>query len=162
VSRTCTVCRHERLDDVDRALISGVPHVALSKRYGLSVFALSRHAKAHLPETLALAHDAAEVSRADDLLNLILEQRDTARRVAKKAEKAGQGRTVLAAVQQLLKVCELEAKLAGQLKDGPTINVILSPEWVQVRAVILSTLAAYPEARAVVSGRLLELEAGDQ
>ena len=35
-----------------------------------------------------------------------------------------------------------------------------SPEWLSVRDVILSALMQYPDARAAVSGRLPELEAG--
>ncbi len=162
MSRRCSVCMHEAVDDIDRALVSGVQHVALGKRYGLSVHALSRHATNHLPEAIAKAQDAAEVAKGDDLLALILEQRDTARRVAKKAEKAGQGRVVLGAVQQLLKVCELEAKLAGQLSDGTTVNVVISPQWVQVRTVILDSLQPYPEARAAVATALLQIEEGNE
>jgi hypothetical protein len=41
-----------------------------------------------------------------------------------------------------------------------TLNLMASPKWLAVRDVILSALMAYPDARALVSGRLLELEAG--
>jgi hypothetical protein len=41
-----------------------------------------------------------------------------------------------------------------------TVNVLASAEWLVVREAVFGALTPYPEARAVVSGHLLELEAG--
>lgn len=155
----CTICTHEAIDDINRALVSGTKQVALCDRYGLSKFAVSRHYISHLPKLLVKAHAAAEVAEGDNLLGLVLEHQATARRIAKDAEAGGEKRTVLLAVRELLRIVELQAKLAGQLSDGPTVNVVLAPQWLEVRSAMLVALSPFPEAREAVATRLLELEA---
>ena len=73
--------------------------------------------------------------------------------------KSGQALTVLREIRALL---ELLGKATGELDTRPltVVNLQTSPEWLAVRDVILSALMACPEARATVSGRLLELESG--
>jgi hypothetical protein len=155
MSRKCSVCIHEACDDIDRALASGVQHVALSKRYGLSKFALSRHAAKHLPEAIAKAQGAVEVAKGDDLLSIITECRDVSRRVMQTAERSKEKRVTLASVRELLRVAELLAKVSGQLQDNATVNVIVSPQWVQIRGVILDSLQPFPDAREAVAAALL-------
>lgn len=48
----------------------------------------------------------------------------------------------------------LAAKLLGELDERPTINVLLSPEWVALRGQLLTALAPYPEARAALGEAL--------
>ena len=55
---------------------------------------------------------------------------------------------------------ELQVKLLGELDERPIVNVLVSQEWVQVRLALLGALQPYPDARAAVTGRLAELEAG--
>jgi hypothetical protein len=161
VSGRCTVCSHEAIDDINRALVSGTKQVALCDRYGLSKFAVSRHYISHLPKLLVKAHEAEEAVKADDLLGLISEQQATARRIAKDAERGGERRTVLLAVRELLRIVELQAKLAGALQDNPQVNIVLAPAWLEVRSAMLVALSPFPDARAAVAASLLELEAGD-
>jgi hypothetical protein len=67
---------------------------------------------------------------------------------------------VLKTADRLRQQTELLAKLLGELNEQPQINVLVAPEWLQVRSVLLDALALYPEARASVAARLLMLEAG--
>ena len=60
---------------------------------------------------------------------------------------------------------ELLGKATGELDTRPVtvVNLQTAPEWLAMRAVILSALCAYPEARGRRGlRRLLRLEAGDQ
>jgi hypothetical protein len=161
VSRRCTVCSHPDVDVINAALVSGTKQADLVSRHGCSKDALSRHFVHHIPAELAKAHAAEEVAAADNLLGLVQEQLATARRVAAEAEKAGEKRTTLLAVRELLRIVELEARLAGQLGgDGATVNVIVSPQWHRTRETILVALSPYPEARVAVAAALQTLEAG--
>ena len=45
----------------------------------------------------------------------------------------------------------------GELDTRPTVNVLLSPRWVEVRAVLLDALAPFPEARTSAAAALLEI-----
>jgi len=66
---------------------------------------------------------------------------------------------ILKTVTTLQGPLELFAKLVGDLDERPQVNVLVAPEWVQVRAAVLAALRPYPEARAAVADRLLALEA---
>jgi hypothetical protein len=50
----CTVCSHNQVKDIDRALLSGAKLVPLSQIYGLSKSAMHRH-KTHLQEKIRQA-----------------------------------------------------------------------------------------------------------
>ena len=67
---------------------------------------------------------------------------------------------VLKTAAQLKGQTELLAKLLGELDERPQVNVLISPEWVNVRAALLAALLPYPEARLAVAGRLRVLEGG--
>ena len=65
---------------------------------------------------------------------------------------------VLRTSAQLQSNLELIAKLIGQLDDRPQINLTISPQWIQIRTVILTALADYPEARASLATALQQVE----
>ena len=46
------------------------------------------------------------------------------------------------------------AKVEGQIRDGTTINLTVSPEWARTRAIILQALEPFPEARVAVATAL--------
>jgi len=75
---------------------------------------------------------------------------------------AGQTAQALNVLKERRGQHELLARLTGVLDSRPqvTVNLMASPEWLAVRGVTLSALMQYPDARAAVSGRRLELEAG--
>ncbi len=64
---------------------------------------------------------------------------------------------VLKTAQQLTGQTQLLAKLLGQLDERAQVNVLLAPEWLQVRSTLLMVLAPYPEARLAVAGALATL-----
>jgi hypothetical protein len=67
---------------------------------------------------------------------------------------------VLKTAARLQPQIELLAKLIGELDERPQVNILVSPEWIAVRAVVLEPLTPYPELRAAVAERLLQLEGG--
>ncbi len=158
--RVCTICTHPEREAIDTALVDGPAFPALAALYRVSEDSLGRHKAAHLPGTLAKAHEAQEAAHADSLLAQMEKLTSDARRIGEKAEKMGDLRTALAGVRELVRIVELTAKLRGELAQEGTVNVLVAPEWLQVRAVLLQTLAPYPEARAAVAANLVALEAG--
>jgi hypothetical protein len=67
---------------------------------------------------------------------------------------------VLKTAARLQPQIELLAKLIGELDERSQVNVLVSPEWIAVRAALLEALAPHPQARAAVAGRLLQVEVG--
>lgn len=66
--RRCTVCLHPHRLEVDKELVANRTFSSIASHYGLSLSALKRHKKTHLPAQLVKAHRAAEVGRAADLV----------------------------------------------------------------------------------------------
>ncbi len=158
--RRCTVCTHDLRDEVDRALVAGEPFRSIAARFGLSKTALIRHKRSHIPACLTLAHEAAEVCRADDLLGQVAALRDRAINILDCAESAGELDVALRAIRETRSCLEVLARLLGELRDSPTINVLFMPEWLEVQAVVVGALEQHPEARRAVVDALGRLGAG--
>jgi hypothetical protein len=66
---------------------------------------------------------------------------------------------ILKTADRLKRQCELLGELLGKLSRNPQISVLVAPEWLKLRGVLVEALRPYPEARAAVADRLAELEA---
>jgi hypothetical protein len=66
------------------------------------------------------------------------------------AEASEQHRTALSAIREARGNLELLAKLLGELDERPLVNLHVSPEWVELRAVIVGALEPYSAAREAV------------
>jgi hypothetical protein len=157
--RRCSICSHERLEEIDQALVGGVALSGTAAKYRVSEDALSRHKANHLPDVLKKAQEAKEAVRADDLLSQVRELQSRTLAILEEAHDTGEHRTALAAIGQARANLELQARLLQLIQEGPTINVQLSSEWMELRAVIISALEPYEAARRAVVGALEE--AGD-
>jgi len=151
------VCDHPQKHSIDETLITGAPYRSVAKRFGLSESAVYRHKTEHLSAHLSKAREAEEVAQADDLLDQVRDLQGRALDILGRAEKAGDLRTALAAISQARGNLELLGKLAGELDERPVVNLNASPEWLELRAVIVAALKPYSDARVAV---LRALEAG--
>ena len=154
----CTICTHPERDEFDRAILANEPNCRIASRCDVSEIALRRHKAGHIPPALAKATDAAEVAHADTLLGQLAELRADARRIGGKAEDAGDLKTALSGIRELVRIVELTAKLVGELDDQPVVNVLVAPEWLLVRATLLDALRDHPDARTAVAASLVRLE----
>ena len=159
MARKCSVCAHPERNAIDKALIGQVAYRGIARDFGVSEDAVARHQADHLPVLLTQAHEAGEVARADDLLGELRDLQARTMALLTEAERAGKLGTAVMAIGEARRNLELLAKLIGQLDERPVLNLLIAPEWLAVRAALLSALAPYPEARAAVAERLIELEA---
>jgi hypothetical protein len=149
--RRCTVCDHPESHSIDETLVTGAPYRSVAKRFDLSESAVYRHKTEHLPAHMLKAREVEETARADDLLEQVRNLQTHALDILERAEKAGDLRTALAAISQARGNLELLGKLAGELDERPVVNLNISPEWLELRAVIVGALEPHPAAhRAVV------------
>jgi transposase-like protein len=163
--RACTICTHSDRETIDNELVSGASFRKIAERFGTNVTALHRHKKAHVMARIAAAEAVRDTANADTFvqrINAILAQMDGLRNraldILNTAEQANDLRTALQAIREA-RECEREArectqllaKLVGELQDGVSVNVLLSADWLEVRAVILNALRPYPEARQAVA-----------
>lgn len=170
MGRKCTVCTHEKRQQIDKALVTGATHREVSERFRLSPSAVYRHKTGHLPARLKRAFEATETRKAVELVQHQTEER--AKEVGQAIDVAAQLRAInaacleilqksrasekhsisLGAVDRIHRQLELQAKLLGELQEqGPQVNVLVAPEWHEIRVHVLQALQAYPEARAAVA-----------
>jgi hypothetical protein len=148
--RRCTVCDHPERHSIDKALVTGAPYRSVAKRLELSESAVYRHKADHLPAHLLKAREVEEVALADELLEQVKDLQTHALDILERAEKAGDLRTALAAISQARGNLELLGKLAGELDERPVVNLNVSPEWLELRTVIVGALEPHPAAHGAV------------
>jgi len=155
MTRVCTICSHPQRAAIDKALVTGgATFRNIAQRWGLSTTAVFRHRAEHLPAALLKAQEAEEVRQALDVIVQLKFINGAALTVLRDARASGEGELVLKAVDRVMKQIELQAKLLGDLDDRPVVNVLVSPEWVQLRAQLVHALAPYPDARQAVAEQL--------
>jgi hypothetical protein len=147
--RACTVCSHPEKEAIDRSLVGGASNRSLASVYDVSEAAVRRHAGNHLPATLAKAQGAQEAAHADDLLAQVRGLQARTLAILEAAEASSQHRTALAAIREARSNLELLAKLLGELDERP-VNVLVSPQWIEVRTLVVGALKAHPLAREAV------------
>ncbi len=160
MARACTVCQHPAREDIDRALVAAGPLQRLAAEFGLSRHALYRHKHAHIPAALAKAQEAKDLLQSDDLFAQVRWLHRKALQILQQAETARDYRTALLGIREARGCLELLAELEQLLDRRPVVNILLSPEWIKIRAVLMDALEPYPEVRAVVATRLWELTDG--
>jgi hypothetical protein len=148
--RRCTVCDHPERHSIDEALVAGAPYRSVAKQFELSESAVYRHKTEHLPAHLLKAREVEEAARADDLLEQVRDLQGHALDILERAEKAGDLRTALAAISQARGNLELLGKLAGELDERPVVNLNISAEWLELRALIVGALEPHPAAHRAV------------
>jgi hypothetical protein len=84
----------------------------------------------------------------------VVDLRNKAFGIFDKAEGSDDLRAAVSAIREARGCVELLAKLAGELKDAPTINLTISAEWLTVQAAVLKALEPHPAARLDVASEL--------
>jgi hypothetical protein len=175
MGRRCTVCDHPSRADIDRQLASGVSLRKTAESFGISASAALRHRRRHLAPQLARsleevragraaelvpereAQRAQDIGQALDVVHQLRAINAACLEVLTKARASEKHATLLGAVDRIHRQIELQARLLSELQEGQTVNVLVAPEWHEVRLVVVNALRRYPEARAAVTEALAKL-----
>lgn len=158
----CKVCAHPERPQIDAAIASGMNNSVAAEKWGLSKDGVRRHRASHLSLALMAVTAQRETGGAVKAIDRAEALYSKAEGLLEAAQSEGKASLSLAAIRELRGIVELLAKLTGELDERPTVqvlNVTTSPEWAQVRTVLLVALSAYPEAHVTVAAALQELEA---
>ena len=147
--RVCKACNHPEREIIDKYLIEGKSIRNIAERYSLSSTSVYRH-KSHLNGTLVKAKGVKEIAQADNLMEQISSLQARALNILSKTEEAEDWRAATGAIREARGCLELLGKLAGELNEGHTVNVIVSPQWVELRTTIVQALESHPEAKLSV------------
>jgi hypothetical protein len=157
MGRACTVCSHELRGAIDAALVAGESNRRIASHFGLVETSLRRHKAEHLPLSLLKAQEAEEVADSDCLVAQLRALNREALRILQLAKQSGDLRIALMAIGQARCNLELLAKVAGELQQGGTVNLVVAPEYLQVRARLITALAPFPDARLAAAAALGEV-----
>lgn len=161
--RRCTVCAHPERAEIDRTLAAGnVPMRRIAARHGFAETSLRRHAESHLPAVMAEAAQAELVAHGASLLDQVTSLHHRALGLLQRAETAGDFRAAMAGIREARGCIELLARLEGQLREreAATVNVLVAPDYLRLRGVILGALHEHPEAAQKVASALAGAEVG--
>jgi transposase-like protein len=163
LGRVCTICSHEQRFAIEELLATRQStYRGIARKYGVSEDAVSRHVKAgHVSQLLALAADAERAARADSLLDRIEALHSRTLAILEAVEGTDEHGTALAAIREARRNLELVGEVSRELDRAGTINLELTVEWQEVKAVLVNTLASYPEAQQAVFNALEEAPNGD-
>ena len=163
MGRVCTICSHEQRFAIEELLATRQStYRGIARKYGVSEDAVSRHVKAgHVSQLLALAADAERAAQADTLLDRIEDLHSRTMTILEAVEGTDAHGTALAAIREARRNLELVGEVTRELDRAGTVNLELTVEWQEVKAVLVNTLASYPEAQQAVFKALEEAPNGD-
>jgi hypothetical protein len=146
MARPCSVCGHAQRSEIDKALVANESYREVSRRYGLSVPAVGRHAKGHVGKAI----ERAVARREETLVQQIERYRVRLETSLTGAESAEDWRGVAALAREVRGFLELVARLTGQLRPDSQVNVAVIGFDPTLQARIVRALAPFPGARQAV------------
>jgi hypothetical protein len=144
---------------------------AIARRFKLGVDSVYRHSRAHLPPQLRASLlagpdldgvdlDKLRESESQSLLANLVALRHRLFAALDTAEEYNDAGMLTRVASQLHANLELTGKLLGDLGVGGTtnINVLIQPQYIELRVALVQALASFPEARQAVAAVLHQLE----
>ena len=128
MSRSCPVCEHEHLEEINAALASNERIRTIADRWSVSKIALMRHRNEHLPVSAieeaqeaeareAEAREAEEDVHADELLDQVRDLQEHTLAILGEAEKVEELSSALQAITEAKENLERLAKLLNELDE---------------------------------------------
>lgn len=114
---------------------------------------LDYYEKNKLEELISKSDDLKAEIEGDIANDTLAEVRDLKARalsILTKAEGAGDLKTALLGIREARGCLELVFKAEGRIQEQPQINVLVNPQWVELRTLIVKALEPYPQAREAV------------
>ncbi len=118
MARKCKACGHKKRKEIDRDLIANVPYRTMTLTYDITRQSLIRHKDNHLPKGLVKAKEVKEVIQAGNLLERLIGLQLEARQILGKVKVTENFTTALAAIRELSRLMEIEAKVTGEIKEA--------------------------------------------
>ena len=170
--RLCHTCQHPRRAEIELALAKRQPLRFLADKFGLSIYTLHRHRKAHMPPQLKSALlavgkpsdidlDALRKTESEGLLQTLVVQRGRLFGLLDQAEESGDVRATVSVHKAINDNLTSVAKLLGEISTHSTVvtnNLTISPEYLALRASLVQALRKHPEALKAIRGVLAGVE----
>ena len=113
MSSPCAICVHERLAEVDAALLNNEPYQTIAKRFGTSVTTVLGH-RSHLSGALKTVTKAQDIARAFDALDQMKTLEGKCFTLLQVAEGASELKVVFSSIGQIRRNLETLMELTTQ------------------------------------------------
>jgi chaperonin cofactor prefoldin len=145
MSRKCSICNHNRRQEIEHTLLRGESHRAVAQQFTIPRGAVARHLK-HVSTALAQAQELKEVEEdGKSILRRVGELILQAEQVKARANREGDYRTALAAIREMTRLVELQARLTGELHEKHETKIVnLTFDAETARRVTETFLARHP------------------
>ena len=125
--RSCPICDHEDLDEINAALASNERIRTVAERWSVRKTALMRHRNEHLPFSAieakeAQAEEAEEDAPAEDLLDQVRDLQESALATLEEAEEAEELNAALRAIREVKSDLELMTDPLNELDERSVDN----------------------------------------
>ena len=130
--RSCPICDHEDLDEINAALASNERIRTIAERWSVRKTALMRHRNEHLPYSAieakeaeakeAEAKEAEEDAPSDDLLDQVRDLQERALATLEEAEEAEELNAALRAIREVKSNLELMTDPLNELDERSVDN----------------------------------------
>ena len=125
--RSCPICDHEDLDEINAALASNERIRTIAERWSVRKTALMRHRNEHLPYSAieakeAEAKEAEEDAPSDDLLDQVRDLQERALATLEEAEEAEELNAAFRAIREVKGNLELMTDPLNELDERSVDN----------------------------------------
>lgn len=169
----CRVCEHPDRARIELQLANGVAIAKAARQFGVSRDSAWRHWGNHVQDDRKASLRVTGISdpkvdlealkriESESLLSNLITERVRLQRIADLCEKVGNYQDATRSSAAVVKVLALAATYLGELRTGNTTinnNFLLSPDWIQLRRVIVASLRPFPEAQRALLSAVREHE----
>lgn len=143
----CKLCHYEDRATIERQVSLGMSYREAGRIVGCSHVAIERHFTNHVVPELRKELETRDPANMIEVVDELVDAHKTTLELIGEARLAGDIKTCFTGQQTQLKQLEFFAKLTGQTAERAEINLYMSPEFMQLQQLVVTSLADYPEAR---------------
>jgi hypothetical protein len=160
---SCKLCNYPERAAIEQKIASRqLSMTKAAKIVDCNKASVSRHMSRCVAAKVAKTANSIESREALNVIDALTESHDRVLDIFNDALDDGDRRSALGALDTEVRQLILVAKVTGQLNEAPQLNILMNPEFMKLKSVIIKTLEPYPEARLKLSERLEEiLDDGD-
>jgi hypothetical protein len=109
--RTCTICKHEKREEIDQALVNGESLRNIASRYGTTSGSLKRHKHSHLPQALKDAKQAEIILSSENILEKMQDLHNKTLQIFDDARRRRDDRISISAAREVRENIKLLSEL---------------------------------------------------
>jgi transposase len=123
MARPCTICTHNKVKEIDKAIIEGTSYRDIAGRFGISKSSLERHKdKGHIAVKIQRAKEITEIKQGLTLSEKLNELEKIAKDTILEASGEGDLKVKCTAIREYRSTIELSGKVSGEYRPGMEIT----------------------------------------